>query len=108
MTIGGGTNEGGKVTIHIDAGLKDLVPGFLENRQHDVATILKALEQGDYETIRIRGHSLKGIGGGYGFEAITAIGAALEQAGKAKKPDEVQRWVGDLKGYLDRVQIVYE
>ena len=49
-----------------DNDLADLIPGFLENRHKDVA-IQEAIEQGNYETIRVLGHTMKGAGGGYGL-----------------------------------------
>jgi hypothetical protein len=41
-----------KTVVRIDPDLADLIPGFLENRRKDIASIMSALEQGDYETIR--------------------------------------------------------
>ena len=66
----------------------------------------EALEQGDFETVRLLGHSMKGAGGGYGFDAITDIGAALEEAAKDSNPGAVLRGLSDLAAYLDRVEVV--
>ena len=87
-------------------GLADLIPGFLQNRRHEVIAMLNALERGDFETVQSMGHGMKGAGGSWGFQAITDIGAALEQAAESGDTDASRRWVGELSSYLDRVEIV--
>ena len=99
---------GEKIVIHIDADLEDLIPGFIENRKKDTRSIGEALQKGDYETIRIVGHGMKGAGGGYGFDAISDIGKFIEQAAKSKNSEEIQNRVNDLLTYLDRIEIVYD
>lgn len=108
MTQNNDTNEGRKIIVHVDAESEDLIPGFLENRRNDIKSMLEALKQGDYETIRILGHSMKGAGGGYGFDAITDIGASLEQSAKDKNPDGVRKLIDKLSTYLDSVEVIYE
>lgn len=52
------------------------------------------------------GHSMKGSGGGYGFDAITAIGNSLELAAKEQDETAIRDMVGELSDYLKRVEIV--
>ncbi len=108
MTQNADLKPGKKFLVHVDIELKDLIPGFLENRHKDTKSILKVLEQGDYETPRILGHGMRGSGGGYGFNVITDIGRAIEQAAKDKNPEEIRELVGELINYLERVEVVYE
>lgn len=96
-----------KIIIHVDSDLEDLIPGYLENRRKDIEPIIEALKQSDFETIRILGHSMKGSGAGYGFDAITDIGNSLEQASLNKDSAEVQKQVGKLALYLGQIEIVY-
>ena len=84
----------------------DLIPGFMHNRRQDVIAMLDALERGDFETVESLGHGMKGAGGSWGFQAITDIGAALEQAAKSADTDASRKWVGELSRYLDRVETV--
>ena len=49
---------------------------------------------------------MKGAGSSYGFQAITDIGAALEQAAKTADTGTSRKWVGELTRYLDCVEIV--
>ncbi|OPY19237.1 MAG: Hpt domain protein [Syntrophus sp. PtaB.Bin075] len=97
-----------KTVVRIDPDLADLIPGFLENRRKDIALILSALEQGDYETIRILGHSMKGCGSGYGFDSITDLGRSLEEAAKIGDEEDIKRKTAELSTYLDSLDIVYE
>jgi len=108
MTSGHGEPEQGKIVISVDKDLEDLIPGFLENRRNDVQTMHKALAEQDYETIRRHGHSMKGVGGGYGFAAITEIGGRIEQAATAGDSAAIGEEVGKLEYYLQHIAVVYE
>jgi HPt (histidine-containing phosphotransfer) domain-containing protein len=96
-----------KIVVNVDSDIEDLIPGFLENRQKDIKSIYDALEKEDYETIRILGHSMKGAGGGYGFDKITDIGRSIEESAEGKNQEEIKKWVINLSNYLDRVEVVY-
>lgn len=95
------------IPVQIDESLKDLIPGFLENRRKDIEKIRLALEQTDYSTIHTLGHRMKGDGGGYGFDSIGEIGAALELAAARRDRDSIQRQLEKLADYLDRICIVF-
>lgn len=100
--------SGGKILVRVDAEIKDLVPRFLENRRKDIQSMQAALERGDFETIRVLGHSMKGAGGGYGFDPISQIGRSLECFAKEADSGQIRKQMDDLSSYLDRVVIVYE
>jgi len=97
-----------KIIVRIDPDLKELVPEFIQRRHTDVAMIAAALRKDDYEAIRILGHSMKGAGGGYGFDVISDIGRNLEQAAKNRQTEEIQLQKKALSGYLERLEIVYD
>ncbi|MDD5095318.1 MAG: Hpt domain-containing protein [Dehalococcoidia bacterium] len=101
------TKQNGKIIAEVDEDLEELIPEFLKNRQSDIATISKSLQLGEFETIRILGHSMRGSGGCYGFDGITEIGAAIEKAAKASATDAIRELTDELIDYLERVQIVY-
>ena len=65
------------------------------------------LANGDFDGIRIVGHSMKGSGGGYGFPFITEIGARLERAAIARDVDIICNAISELRHYLAQVEIVY-
>ena len=93
-----------KVRVTVDASLQDLIPSFLDKRRKDVPKLTEALGTGDFDTIRRLGHNLKGTGAGYGFPALSEIGAAIEEAGKANDGSAIRVKVNELMLYLDQVE----
>jgi HPt (histidine-containing phosphotransfer) domain-containing protein len=98
----------GKIIAHLDPDLEDLIPGYLANRERDLTAIHAALAKEDLDTIRILGHSMKGSGGGYGFEIITDIGKMVEKAAKEGRNEDILLQMKRLEDYLRRVEIVYD
>ncbi|MGI6091672.1 MAG: Hpt domain-containing protein [Veillonellaceae bacterium] len=94
--------------VLIDQELAHLIPGFLANRSNDIIQLTTALQQGDFEKIAVIGHTLKGIGGGYGFPVITDLGTAIQQAAKTHDSQKASELVSELKAYLESVEIAYE
>lgn len=97
-----------KIIIKIDPDLEDLIPGFLNNRAKDVETIRALLDGEDLDQIRLLGHSMKGAGGGYGFDRITEIGDVIETAAIAGDLMVIRDAVDQLADYLARVEPVPE
>jgi HPt (histidine-containing phosphotransfer) domain-containing protein len=108
MTQDSSITEGKRILVRIDKDLEDLIPGYIENRHKDIKSIRASLENGDFENIRILGHSMKGSGGGYGFDEITTIGASIEKAAKKNDIEEIKRWIEKLSQYIESVDIMYE
>jgi HPt (histidine-containing phosphotransfer) domain-containing protein len=95
-----------KITIEDE--LRDLIPGFLDNRRKDCAAIATMVEETDFESIRRLGHNMKGTGTSYGFETITDIGRNLENSAQAGSPDSIKALVAELKDYLNNIQIEFK
>ena len=51
--------------------------------------------------------TMKGTGGGYGFDAISAMGGDLEEAGKSSDGPGAQQLIRALDDYLNNVKVVY-
>jgi len=96
------------ILVHADPKFADLIPGFLEHRRQNVTVMQDALDRGDFETVAMLGHGMRGAGGSYGFPAITDIGAALEQAAAAVDRKASRKWIAELSGYLDRVEVTFD
>ncbi|MEX2525165.1 MAG: Hpt domain-containing protein, partial [Gammaproteobacteria bacterium] len=88
--------------------LEELIPGFLENRNKDIELLDKAVAAGDFQSLQSIGHTLKGVGGGYGFDRMSEIGAAIENAGKDADLDAARGQVDALRDYLARIDVVFE
>jgi HPt (histidine-containing phosphotransfer) domain-containing protein len=96
------------IPVVVDQDLEELIPGFLARRQEDVRKLRAALEAGDLESVRVTGHSMKGTGGGYGFDGLSEIGAAIETAAKGGDLEAMRGGLDRLVDYLERVQIRFE
>ena len=103
----GNIEQADEITVHVDAELEEIMPEIIENTYQDINTMLEALEQGEFETIRILGHSMNGVGG-IGLDGITEIGLSLEQAAKAENSEKIRNLMAQLLNYLERVEIRYE
>ncbi|MEO5358400.1 MAG: Hpt domain-containing protein [Nitrospirae bacterium YQR-1] len=99
-------DDTGEIIVEVEEDLMDLIPRYMQHRRKDVKAIYKGLEEGDFEAIRGMGHSMKGSGGGFGFDEITEIGDRMEVAAKEGKADVIEKLTHELSNYLDRVRIV--
>ena len=108
MTTGPNRNADNIITVCVDQGLEEIVPGFLENRRRDVQILEAALQNSNLAQIEIIGHRMRGDGGGYGFDAISMIGAALEEAAAREDRSAIRRHVDELIDFLARVTVVYQ
>ena len=95
------------VVLKISGEFEALMPGFLEHRRQELIQITDALSREDFEMIREIGHGLKGAGGTYGIEAISAYGRSMETAAAQKDSSAVREVLGALGRFLDRLQLVY-
>jgi Hpt domain len=96
-----------KIVVHIDPDLEDLIPGFLANRRRDVDSLRELVKAQDYPAIRIIGHSMKGAGGGYGFDPITDFGAEIETAALRSNDEVILAATTALADYLACVEPVF-
>ncbi|MEE9117102.1 MAG: Hpt domain-containing protein [Calditrichia bacterium] len=97
-----------KIVVNIDPDLKDLIPGFLENRGKDIENMKSALSANDSDSLKSIGHSIKGVGGGYGFAEITEIGAEIEECARLNDMESITKLIDNLADYLSRVEIKYQ
>jgi HPt (histidine-containing phosphotransfer) domain-containing protein len=97
----------GRLTVEVSRDLEDIVPIFLGNRKKDVRTLRDALEKQDFSIVQTLGHRMRGDGGGFGFDRITDIGAAIELAAKLEDPATIEQHIAQLEDFLTRVIVVY-
>lgn len=96
-----------QLTVEISHDLEEIVPIFLGNRKKDVQTLRNALSNQDLRTIQTLGHRMKGDGGGFGFDRITEIGAAMERAAQLEDHSTIEQHIVQLEDFLKRVTVVY-
>ena len=93
------------IPVTVDQDLAELIPGFLSRREGDLLKLRAALVAQDVESVRVTGHSMKGTGGGYGFDGLSEIGASIEAAAKRDDLDAARLGLERLVDYLERVQV---
>jgi PAS domain S-box-containing protein len=84
--------------------LLDRTPAFLQNCRDSAVAIHEALGRNDFETVSILAHNMRGAGGGFGFQAITDFGSALEESSESANAELSLQYAGDLSRYLDRLE----
>jgi HPt (histidine-containing phosphotransfer) domain-containing protein len=93
----------------IDSDIADMIPGYLKNRHEDVRALREALSGNvSMKLIRTVGHKIKGTGRAYGFDRISEIGAAMEEAAKAGRHEPISVLVDQLEEYVNEVQAEIE
>lgn len=99
--------EKDRIIVHVDEAFRDFVPRFLELTSEDMKSMDNALNDGDYETVQRLGHSMKGSGGSFGFDAMTDIGKSIEAAAKAGDGEDIRKRLSELADYIERVEVVF-
>ena len=95
------------ITTTCSKELETLIPRYLARRREEVARLRASLEAGDYEALRLIGHSLKGSGGGFGFWGLTDIGARIEKAALAADAGALESLLAEHADHVERLQVVY-
>ncbi|MSN27349.1 MAG: Hpt domain-containing protein [Geobacter sp.] len=93
--------------VEVEEVLQPILPEFINNRRNDCTTILELVGEGNFGEIRRLGHRMKGTGGSYGFDAISEIGEAIENAALEGNQQTIRTEVQRLSDYLERVVVVY-
>ncbi|MCU1326464.1 MAG: Histidine kinase, partial [Bryobacterales bacterium] len=61
--------------IHVEEGMEDVVPGYVEKRRAEVPIYRAALDGGEFDTVKQLAHKMKGTGTGYGAPRLTELGS---------------------------------
>ena len=91
------------VSRRADQKIADQAPAYLEHCRQNLIVMRMALDRDDHEAVLVIGHNMRGSGGGFGFQPITDIGAALEQAADAGNFVQMSAQLDALARYLDGV-----
>lgn len=91
--------------VRMDAGLKHLIPQFLEDMRGYDREMRAALDRSDFDTIHRLGHGIKGCGGSYGFPGISECGRLIEEGAKKKDAGEIRRRLDEFSNDVQDVEI---
>lgn len=83
------------------------IGGLPEKRRAEVTMLRHAVAARDLDALRGIGHNLKGVGGGYGFDALTDLGRALEERARAGDCEGSSMVVEAIADYVARVVVAF-
>lgn len=84
----------------IDPIARQMLPGFLKNRQADIQTLQALQTDGNWQEIRRIGHNMKGAGGAFGVPQISDIGAVIEEAALTEDNASLTRKLSELSEFI--------
>lgn len=93
--------------IEVDEELKDILPGFIENRKKDIADLKSALSNKDFKTIEKIGHRVSGSSGGYGFGELGKIAKEMEMKCKEGKLNEIPTLIKSFEDFMSDITIEF-
>ncbi len=85
--------------------IKKMAPGYLEDRERDLARTSTLMETGNFPEVRVIGHNMKGTGASFGFPEISHLGASLEAAADCGEPEAVRRTLHELSCLMANLRI---
>ena len=94
--------------ISVDEMLKDLIPGFLKNKENEIQQLNEMLEQKDFSKVKKLGHNWKGSCPSYGFHYLGELGKVFEELGQNKDYTTLKKIVSTLPSYIKNLDIQYQ
>jgi hypothetical protein len=94
-----------KIVLNVEPVLKELVPGFFENRRRDLERMRQALQAGDLAAIRDVGQNIRCFSRVYGFDELCALGEEIRCAADECSTLRIVHLQGQLADYLSRVEV---
>jgi hypothetical protein len=94
-----------KIRLRVEPAIRDLVPGFIENRRRDLERMRQALHSGDLAAIRDVGQNIRCFSRVYGFDELTVLGEEIRRAADECSTLRIVHLQGQLADYLSRVEI---
>ncbi|HEX2875780.1 MAG TPA: ATP-binding protein [Polyangiaceae bacterium] len=101
LTAPAATAEVSQPAAEVAAGVKALIPRFLEACGKRLDAVVEAATRGDFPLVHSHAHALRGSGGAFGFDAISELGSSLELAASNADATAVRAEVAQLRRVLD-------
>lgn len=100
--------ERAPIDVRVDQRIAELLPRFFEACRRECGELRRAADAGGWAAAGNIGHSLRGAGGGYGFDEVTQIGRDVEAAARRQDAAGLSSLASRLEDYLARVRPVFE
>lgn len=78
---------------------------YIERRKSDFLELNKAIEKGDFSYLEKIGHQVKGNAQSFGFDELSPIGIALENAGKTKDLQKAKSVIKEFGDTINSIQL---
>ena len=93
--------------IEVDEDLKEIIPGFMANRNKDILELERLLQEQDFHAIEKIGHRVAGSSGGYGFDELGNIAKEIELSIKGGDTSKIPELIENFKEYVNNVEIEF-
>jgi CheY-like chemotaxis protein len=90
-------------SAEVDDEYQQILKTFLDRLPQMVDTIKKAVKKGDWETVQSVSHQLKGLGGSFGYEQITATAKSIHDRSRKHSDEGMDKLLEELNHELDMV-----
>ncbi len=88
-----------------DASFEDIVEEFVGGLGQRLEAINEAMDNGNFEQVRVLAHQLKGSASGYGYPILTQKAAELERLAIAAEVEPINASIKELSSLVARVVI---
>ena len=96
------------IQVTVSRELEPLMPRFLANRKLEITRLQALLAAADFDAVRQAGHSLKGVGGSFGFQALTDLGGRIEANASARDAAAVAASIEEYADYMRHLVVRFE
>ncbi|MCB1179475.1 MAG: hypothetical protein KDK36_17980 [Leptospiraceae bacterium] len=93
--------------IDIPNELKSLLPGFVRRRFDDLQSLNFYLKSNQCSEISKIAHKIVGHGAGYGFTALSELGALIEINAKSESIEEINFLIHNFEEVINEIKIKY-
>ncbi len=93
--------------IKIDSCLKESIPSFIGHIKEHSRRLISLCDEKDIGEIKRLAHNIKGAGGGYGFDEISAIGEEIEKLADEGDTEKIKKKALCLGYFFDEIRIIY-
>src|SRR3954466_14601351 len=97
-----------KIVLRAEPSVKELLPGFLQNRRRDLERLHEALHAGDLAAVRDVGQNIRCFSRVYGLDELTEMGEEIRAAAESRSTLRVLELQRRLADYLARVELEEE
>lgn len=86
-----------------DPDYRELIEVFLDAAPERARELRVAFDSGSLDHVLLKAHQLKGAAGGFGFQGLTELAAALERACRGGAREQIEAVLRETLDYMGRI-----